>query len=297
MKTKSWRFTWLFLLWSAWTIAAFAQLPPEALKGVWHAQWITLTRAPQRDAVILHFRKVFELSEVPAHFPIRVSADNRFILSLNQHEVGRGPALSDLAHWKYESYDLAPFLHQGSNELAATVWNFGALSALAQISDRTAFVLAAENEAQRSVDTDATWEVEEDKGVQALPVPRVRNAYYAAEPVECINGALFDWSWNNAAGSHGKWEKAAFAGFPIERGAVLQNNNWELMPDPLPPMQMELAPIGHVVRSSGVEVSWNFPESALEIPAHTTATLLIDQSHLTTAYPELTVSAGAGSTV
>jgi alpha-L-rhamnosidase len=279
------------------TTNASGQLPPEALKGVWHAQWITLTSAPQRDAVVLHFRKLFELSEVPAHFPVRVSADNRFILSLNQHEVGRGPALSDLAHWKYESYDLAPFLHQGRNELAATVWNFGALSALAQISDRTAFVLAAENEAQRLVDTDATWEVEEDKGVQALPVPQVRNAYYAAEPVERMNGARFDWSWNNAAGSLGKWEKAAFAGFPIERGAMLQNNNWELVPDPLPPMQVELAPIGHVVRSSGVHVSGNFPESALEIPAHTTATLLIDQSHLTTAYPELTVGAGAGSNV
>jgi alpha-L-rhamnosidase len=276
---------------------ASAQLPPEALKGVWQAQWITSASAPQRDSVVLHFRKVFELSEVPTHLPVRVSADNRFILSLNQHEVGRGPALSDLAHWRYETYDLAPFLHQGRNELAATVWNFGALSQLAQISDRTGFVLAAENGAQRVVDTDATWEVEEDKGVQVLPVPRVRDAYYAAEPVERIDGAVFDWSWNNAAGSHGKWEKAGFAGFPIERGAVLQNNNWELGPDPLPPMQMELTPIGHLVRSFGVQVPENFPESALEIPAHTTATLLIDQSHLTTAYPDLTLSGGAESNV
>src|SRR4051794_15228140 len=117
------------------SLRASAQLPPEALKGAWHAQWITSADAPQRDAVVLHFRKVFDLAEVPQHFPVRVSADNRFILFLNQHEVGRGPAVSDLAHWKYESYDLAPLLHQGHNELAATVWNFGALSELAQISD------------------------------------------------------------------------------------------------------------------------------------------------------------------
>ncbi len=278
-------------------LRASAQLPAEALKGVWHAQWITSADAPQRDAVVLHFRKVFDLSEVPQHFPVRVSADNRFILFVNQHEVGRGPAVSDLAHWKYESYDLAPLLHQGQNELAATVWNFGALSELAQISDRTGFVLAAENDAQRAVDTDATWEVEEDKGVQALPAPRVGYFYYAAEPVERIDASRFDWSWNNAADRPGKWEKAALIGFGIDRGAVLQNNNWELMPDQLPPMQMELTPVGHLVRSSGVQVFGNFPESALEIPAHTAATLLIDQSHLTTAYPELTVSAGAGSNV
>lgn len=107
---------------------SFAQLAPETQKGLWHAEWITAANAPQRDQVVLHFRKVFELAQVPAHLVVRISADNRFILSVNQHEAGRGPALSDLAHWKYESYDLAPLLHPGRNEIAATVWNFGALT-------------------------------------------------------------------------------------------------------------------------------------------------------------------------
>jgi alpha-L-rhamnosidase len=275
------------------------QLPPEALKGVWHAQWITSANAPQRDSIVLHFRKIFELSEVPKHFPVRVSADNRFILSLNRRELGRGPALSDLAHWKYETYDLAPLLHQGRNELNATVWNFGALSQLAQISDRIAFVLASEKDAQRLIDTDATWEVEEDKGVQALPKPSdIESFYYVAEPVERIDAALFDWSWNDsAADSRGKWKKAASIGNAIERGAILQNNSWELVPDLLPSMQMESTPAGHVVRSSGVQVPEDFPKSALEVPAHTTATLLIDQSQLTTGYPELTVNGGTASDV
>jgi alpha-L-rhamnosidase len=88
---------------------------------LWHAQWIAVPNTPQRDGEVLHFRKVFELPQVPAHFVVHVSADNRFILSVNQHELGRGPALSDLAHWKYETFDLAPLLlHTGRNELAAT---------------------------------------------------------------------------------------------------------------------------------------------------------------------------------
>lgn len=277
---------------------SFAQLAPETQKGLWHAEWITAANAPQRDQVVLHFRKVFELAQVPAHLVVRVSADNRFILSVNQHEAGRGPALSDLAHWKYESYDLAPLLHPGRNEIAATVWNFGALTPLAQISDRTAFVLAAEDETQRVVDTDETWEVAEEKGVQVLPTPaEVLRSYYVAEPAEHIDGAVFDWSWNDASSSHGNWVKAESIGNAVERGAVLQNNNWELVSDSLPPMQMELTPIGRVIRSSGVEVSGNFPDGVLEIPAHTKATILADQSHLTTAYPELTVSGGAKSTI
>ncbi|MFL6415596.1 MAG: hypothetical protein ACJ74Y_08000, partial [Bryobacteraceae bacterium] len=122
-------------------ISASAQLPPEALKGLWHAHWITSATAPQRNAAILHFRKLFDLSQAPEHFIEHVSAENRFQLSLNQHEVVSGPALGDLAHWKYETYDLAPLLHSGRNELAATVWNFGALTPVAQISDRTGFLL------------------------------------------------------------------------------------------------------------------------------------------------------------
>jgi len=136
-----------------------AQLPPQALKGLWHAQWITTPKAPQRDTVVLHFRKVIQLSAIPQHFVVHVSADTQFILCVNQKEVGRGPALSDLAHWKYETYDLAKFLQSGQNIIVATVWNFGTLTPLAQISDRTGFVLKGDTEAERAVDTNKDWEV------------------------------------------------------------------------------------------------------------------------------------------
>jgi alpha-L-rhamnosidase len=297
MKTKYLQFSSLVLLLTC-TTGAYGQLPSEALRGLWKAQWITSPTAPQRDSIVLHFRKVFEISQVPEHFVVRVSADNQFLLSVNQHEVGRGPALSDLAHWKYETYDLAPLLRPGRNEIAATVWNFGVLSPQAQISDRTGFVLAGDTDAKRIVDTDKSWEVEEEKGVQLLPTPPdVRPFYYVAEPAERIDGATFDWFWNDAGHSHGKWENASPIGNALTRGAVLQNNNWQLMPDSLPAMQMELTPVGRVVRASGVQLPADFPTSGLEIPAHSNVILLLDSAHLTTAYPELTTSGGANSTI
>jgi hypothetical protein len=277
---------------------AHAQLPLAARTGLWKAQWITSPGTSQRDAVVLHFRKVVEIPQVPDHFVVHVSADNQFLFSVNQHEVGRGPALGDLAHWKYETYDVAGLLHPGRNELAATVWNFGVLSPLAQISDRTAFVLEGETETARVVDTDRSWEVEEERGVTVLPTPPdVLRFYYVAAPGERIDGASFDWFWNDASHSRGTWEKAASVGTAIARGAALQNVNWQLVPDPLPLMQMEPTPVGHVARATGAQVSPDFPNAGLEIPAHASVTLLLDQSHLTTAYPELTVSGGAGSTV
>jgi alpha-L-rhamnosidase len=297
MKTKFLLFTSLVLLLTC-ARSALAQLSPEVLKGLWKAQWITSPGPLQRDSVVLHFRKVFEIARVPEHFVVHVSADNQFILSVNQHEVGRGPALSDLAHWKYETYDLAALVHTGRNELAATVWNFGVLSPLAQISDRTAFVLAGDTEVEPVVDTDKSWEVEEEKGVQILPTPaELQRFYYVAEPAERIDGASFDWFWNDAALSHGKWGSAASIGNALVRGAVLQNNNWQLTPDSLPAVQMELTPVGRVVRASGVQLPMDFPSTGFEIPAHASVTLLLDQSHLTTAYPELTASGGAKSSI
>jgi alpha-L-rhamnosidase len=278
-------------------VRASAQLPPEARAGLWRAQWIISPTAPQRDSAVLHFRKVFTISRVPEHFVVHVSADNQFLLCLNQHEVGRGPALSDLAHWKYESYDLAPLLRPGRNELAATVWNFGVLSPLPQISDRTAFVVEGETDTERVVDTGPSWEVEEDKGVKLLPPPDMRPFYYASEPIERIDGASFDWFWNDATLSLGKWENAASLGNAITRGTVVQNINWQLMADSLPPMEMQLTPIGRVTRASGISLPADFPGTGFEIPAHASITVLLDHSDMTTAYPELTVSGGARSTI
>ncbi len=278
-------------------VNASAQLPTEALKGLWKAQWITSATAPQRDSVVLHFRKIFEIRHIPEHFVVHVSADSQFILSVNRHDVGRGPSRSDLAHWKYETYDLANLLRPGKNEISATVWSFGVLP-LAQITDRTAFVLQGETDTEAVVNTNNTWEVEEEKGIQTLPTPsELQRSYYVAEPAERIDGASFDWSWNDSGSSNGKWEKPLIIGNASVRGAVLQNNNWQLMPDTLPPMQKELTPAGRVVRVAGIESGAEFPSSALEIPAHSNVSLLLDQSHLISAYPELTVSGGAKSSI
>jgi alpha-L-rhamnosidase len=297
MKTKLLVFP-SFILLLTYAACTFAQLPPEVRNRLWKAQWITSPGKSQRDSVVLHFRKAFEISRVPEHFVVHVSADSQFLLCVNQHAVGRGPALSDLAHWKYETYDLASLLQPGRNDLAATVWNFGILSPLAQISDRTAFVLEGDTDLERIVDTDRSWEVEEEKGVQPLSTPPdMQRFYYAAEPGERIDGASFDWFWNDAAHSRGEWQKAASIGNAITRGAMLQNINWQLIPDSLPRMQMDLTPIGHVARAAGIQPPKDFPDAALEIPAHSSATLLLDHSQLTTAYPELTVTGGAKSTI
>jgi hypothetical protein len=96
-----------------------------------------------------------------------------------------------LAHWRYETYDIAPLLRAGKNTLAAIVWNFGKHAAVAQMSDRVGFLLHGAGETERAGDTNVTWDVEIEKGIAT--VRSKVNGYYAAEPGLRIDGERFDW--------------------------------------------------------------------------------------------------------
>jgi len=262
----------------------------------WSAQWITAARAGERDEAVLHFRKAIELAAVPEHFAVNVSADNQFILYVNGREAGRGPSRGDLAHWRYETYDIAPMLRAGKNTLAAIVWNFGKHAAIAQISDRTGFLLHGAGEAEGLVDTNATWEVEIEKGIETVR-PKV-NGYYAAEAGLRIDGAKFDWDASGEQGpSGGTWTKAVTLG----RGALREEqdapNNWQLMSDALPAMEMKEVPAGSVVRANGAAAKTGAPLAGFALGIHTKVSLLLDNGVLTTGYPALAVSGGRGATI
>lgn len=262
----------------------------------WSAYWITAATAPERDEAVLHFRKVIDLAAPPARFTVHVSADNQFIFYVNGERVGAGPSRSDLAHWRYETYDIARFLRPGKNILAATVWNFGTHTALAQMSDRIAFLVAGDGAGERAAATDASWQVEREKGIHSI-VPQVQG-YYAADPGERFDASLVHRSFMNETEADPKsWTNALPLSRASIRGESDPHNNWQLVADPLPDMEMKLVPAGHVVRTSGIEMPSNFPSRAIEVPAHTQGSILIDNSQLTTGYPDLTVAGGSGAMI
>jgi alpha-L-rhamnosidase len=266
----------------------------------WAAQWITAAGVPQRDEVVLHFRKIIELPSLPEHFVVQVSADNQFLFLVNGKRVGSGPTLSELGHWRYETYDLVPFLRAGRNVLAATVWNFGTHAAIAQMSDRVAFLVHGEGDLERSADTDATWDVEQEKAITTQR-PNLPGFYYAAAPGERLDASKFDWDWQSDSNSdQSEWTKAVTQGRGALRWERDAPNNWQLISDPLPPMEMKEIQTGRVVRTTGMpsldaETS-AFP-TTLTCAPDTKITILVDQGQLTTGYPALTVSGGGGSKI
>jgi alpha-L-rhamnosidase len=266
---------------------------------LWTAFWIVCPDGPVRDRGVFHFRKRFRLERVPAHFMVHVSGDSQFLLYVNQQRIGSGPARGDLAHWRFETYDLAPFLRAGTNVLGATVWNFGEHSAIAQMSDRSGFLLQGDTITEQIADTNNSWEAEQEKGITVTTASGLPpHTYFAAEPSERMDAAAFDWGWNgDADSSRAGWKNAAAIGKATSRGQSFPSTKWELVPDALPPMAMELVPVGKVVRAIGIDAPSQFPEKGFLVPAHRTISVLIDTSNLTTAYPELTVSGGTGSSV
>lgn len=273
--------------------AGWSQAASEASIPLWKAQWITAPDSPQKDQAVLHFRRLIALAAVPQHFYVDVSADNQFILHVNQQRVGTGPSRSDLGHWRFETYDLAPFMHAGKNVLAATVWNLGPDKAIAQMSDRIGFLVHGRGAEESTVDTDETWDVERETAIRTQR-PELEG-YYAAEPGMRIDGGAFDWLWDRDSDAGDQWKKAVLLGKGALRGATDPPTNWQLVSDPLPAMDMKLVPPGKVVRATGIDMPSDFPSGTLSIAARTKASILIDNGTLTTGYPALAASGSGGS--
>jgi alpha-L-rhamnosidase len=299
--------------------------PPQR---AWKASWITHPTAPLRDPIVLHFRRSLDLPSVPVTYIVRVSADNRFILYVNGKRVGDGPARGDLTHWRYEKFDLAPLLHTGSNLITATVWNFGVYAPIAQMSDRTAFLLESEAQGDARISTPNGWLVEVEPGQTPLPRSSLSYiTYYASGPGEQLDGAQYDWNWDAASTTGGTWVKpgdpmrdSAFPGTNRAHSADETGDNpWGLVPDELPRMEYSSTETGVMVDSwiasaigvpgsadpdsdivgiaDGKLLGNGSPLKSLKLPPKSSVSIMLDRRTLTTAYPQLTVSGGKGASI
>src|ERR1035438_5855593 len=156
------------------SISAAAALPSfdaDALsRRPWTANWISVPGAPPTGYGVYHFRRSFDLPNRPQHFIVHVSGDNRYQLFVNGVRVVWGPARGDLFHWRYETLDIAEWLREGKNVLAAVVWNFGDLAPEAQIYLQTGFLLQGGSDVERFVETGPSWVSERDEAYSPVVI-------------------------------------------------------------------------------------------------------------------------------
>jgi hypothetical protein len=295
----------VLLLLAAQTLGAAPQTQPDLRTRRWEAQWIVAPGTDPFGFGVYHFRKVLDLAERPARFVVHVTADNRYQLWVNGVRVVWGPARGDLNHWRYETVDLAPHLKAGSNILAAVVWNYGELAPESQVTWRTGFLIQGDTAAERPVNSGETWKAIRNRAYAPIAFTHAQmRGYYVAGPGERLTARDYPWGWETAGFDDAAWPQAAPAvgngragGSP--RGSQDAPNRWLLVPRTIPLMDEKPERLAAVRQNTGVVVPPAFPASAapFTVPPGTRARLLLDQGHLTTAYPVLRYSGGAGASI
>ncbi len=273
----------------------------------WDAGWIGCPGASPTDYGVYHFRRRIVLADQPSRFVVHVSADNRYKLYVNGREAADGPARGDLAHWRYESVDLAPWLKQGENLLATVVWNCGEERPWAQLSHRTAFLLQGDSPLEAVANTDSSWKVCPDTAYSPLVygaggftgISVDEHANRVVGPGDRVDGARHPWGWELAGFDDRAWSRAMVVSKAAPRGMRDGSSHWFLVPRTIPPLEKTPEEPFLVRRAEGVELPADQPWERGEavVPAQASALILLDRTRLSIGYPRLTVSGGQGARV
>jgi alpha-L-rhamnosidase len=289
----------LVLLLLSYSVTA-QEINPSLLSGSWSASWISCPEASPRDYGVYHFRKTFALDKIPAKFIVHVSADNRYRLFVNGKAVCSGPARGDLYNWYFETVDLAPYLKNGDNTVAALVWNMGVHAPVAQVSNQTAFVLQGNGEVEKVINTGTGWKVLQNNSYTPCSTDngsRLRT-YMVIGPGDQVDAAKYPWGWEQPGFDDKNWQTAKRIVNPVAFGYG-SDNLWTMIPRNIPLMFEHKQRIAAVRRTEGVKTNGEFlsGSGSLTIPANQTVSILLDQSFNTVAYPELVLSSGKNATV
>lgn len=290
----------LFLIFSIVAASEAQQselINPKLLENRWDAHWVTHPTASNQEYGVFHFRKTFDVSEIPETFIVHVSGDTRYRFFVNGVSVSTGPAVGDKHNWRFATLDIAKFIKPGKNVVSATVWNFDEYNALSHHSFRTAFLLQGNSEKESVVNTGNGWKVSQNKGYSPIPVTFQDVAgYYAAPHGEHLITENYPWGWKKGNFNDANWLEVQLSYRAEPWGTQPAGGlfGWNLIPRNIPLMEEHEERIPEVRRTRGIEINEGFLDGSesLVIPANSQAVLLLDQKYITNAYPRLEVSGG-----
>lgn len=259
--------------------------------------WVSYPTANAQAYGVYHFRKTFDLPEVPEVLRAHVSADNRYELFVNGTRVCFGPAKGDLRTYKYDVIDLAPYLKTGKNVLAAMVFNMGADKPMAFLSAQTAFLFRSETADFAFLNSDQQWRTLQNQaydpiGYRELNTREWVRGYYACGPGDEVFGEKYPWGWETLEFDDTGWLAPEVLNFE-------SRPPWNLVPRNIAFMDTHTERPQRIRRATGVQVPADFlsARAGLQVSAGTEAKILFDYDIFTMGYPELTVAGGSGASV
>ncbi|WP_426225817.1 family 78 glycoside hydrolase catalytic domain [Pseudarthrobacter sp. DSP2-3-2b1] len=194
----------------------------SSVHGAWQGHWIGVARpqateganalgtttAPLAFSRTL-LRSTITVDSLPESAPARLAADSRYVLFVNGVEVGRGPVRSQPRRMRYDTYDLAPYLREGTNVISAIVTYYGDANAFWQPAAATGslgtdavFVFEAQIGDDVHV-SDERWRALRPNAWTVFP----RN-HLDGVPVDCVDAALIPQGWQLSGFDDTAWPHA-----------------------------------------------------------------------------------------
>lgn len=262
------------------------------------------------------FRRSFDVADPgAARLTVAVSGDSRYLFYCNGVLIGRGPAKGDVNHHFYETFDLTPHLRAGANVLAALVQDMskvahrpallgapcsvmtytGGFALEGALRDATGGVLA-------ELRTDAQWRVAVDRAHRFQNENTTFEGYLGY--FEHRVSALIPAGWTLPGFDDRDWA-AAHVLFKAE---LLVNRRDPTSPYGLVPRMIPMLDEARIDRFAdgfmpgGAEAPAGWADllvrdRAVTVPAGTELEVILDRGELTSAFPQLAITGGAGATV
>ncbi len=256
--------------------------------------WSAETGGP--GLTVRYFRNFLNLDTVPDSFVVRLTADSRYVFSVNGQRVGRGPEKGTLDHYFYETYDIATTLRSGLNILGVEVRFFGWNAPTSEVhSNIPAFLFEGPEGAD--LDTPGDWKVYIDAAVRPDTKAYIGNAQNFLNHLDIIDARKLPLGWLEPGYDDSEWEET------ITVNGVTGNPDcgvfpvWNLQPRDIPLLVEEPKPFTAIVENQCTEpipASLDPLDWSIGVNGHI---LVLSAGHLTTGYPVFHFSGGKGRTV
>ena len=287
---------------------------------IWSAEGSHGAPAPEESTPshyqVRYFRRTFEVTRPEdAVLTVDLSADSRYVFFCNGVFVGRGPAKGDVNHHFYDHFDLSPLLRAGRNVVAALVLD------MSRVAHRPAllgapcsvmtyaggFVLDGElttrsGEVMDDLQTDERWKVAVDRAHRFQNEGTTFEGYHGY--FEHRMSHFIPKGWTLPDFDDATWKPAHV----LFKAELLENRRdpsspYGLLPRMIPMMEEgepENFPDAFLEGGAAVGPEWRAllaHGEPLVLAANETVNLVLDIGALTTAFPQLVVENGRGSSV
>ncbi len=272
------------------------------------SRWIWHPEIAPRTPCYVFFRNAFSVGEANCRLRISVSADNRYNLLLDGKTIGRGPCRSDIHHYNFETYDLD--ISPGDHALCAHVAVFGVGCrgkevALAEMHSDSGFILAGgvfkDGSLIHGLETPGVWKcnLDESRRHRPLDADYDLRTFAVISPMETFIRCKYPAGWTNHSFDDSGWLAPCDSGPAVFREKMEDPyTKWWLVPRTVPMMEEKDGVFSSLLSCAGLgsdkeHSSWLSGDSPLTVAGN--AKIVLDAGALTTAFPILRISGGAGA--